>query len=158
MALFQLYMKLLGAFEEMYIRGLSDTQRQALNQQGRLPLPMSASASFHGHNAPPPGSSGVMAQSQGPAGAEPSSNPISAGAAPPDNELDAEARKRKMDEATANNEESNGKRRKTGEFQHCSFFFPGCSKEDTKSDQSSDPELPDSSVIRSYLSSEYKYL
>ncbi|KAL5535311.1 hypothetical protein ACEPAF_3405 [Sanghuangporus sanghuang] len=110
-ALAQLYVKLLGPFEEAYLRGLSDAQRQSLAQRGALPIP--ASASFHGQNMSPPGSSGSSAQNQPPAGPDISANLPSSGAASSEIDSDAEARKRKMDESAGNNEDSNGKRRRT---------------------------------------------
>ena len=123
-ALAQLYVKLLGPFEEVYLRGLSDAQRQAMaQQQGRLPIPApaSASASFHGQNMSPPGSSGSSAQNQPPAGAGAdasthlsSSSSSGVAVAHPETESDADARKRKMDQGAGNNEDNNGKRRKTG--------------------------------------------
>ncbi|KAL5495485.1 hypothetical protein ACEPAI_948 [Sanghuangporus weigelae] len=110
-ALAQLYVKLLGPFEEAYLRGLSDAQRQSLAQRGGLPVP--ASASFHGQNMSPPGSSGSSAQIQPPAGADISANLPSSGTASSEIDSDAEARKRKMDESAGNIEDSNGKRRRT---------------------------------------------
>ncbi|EJD04184.1 uncharacterized protein FOMMEDRAFT_19453 [Fomitiporia mediterranea MF3/22] len=109
-ALAKLYIKVLGAFEEFYYRGMSDTQRQAMAQQGRLPIPAS---SLHGHNISPPGSAGNLAQNQPSAGADATAHPPSFGVTSSENELDAEARKRKVEESAGSNDDNNGKRRKT---------------------------------------------
>ncbi|KAH8120091.1 hypothetical protein DFH11DRAFT_1838066 [Phellopilus nigrolimitatus] len=104
----QLYSILLGPFEEIYYKNIPDSQKQALMQQGRLPIAASAGpASFHGHNMSPLGTVGSMAQSQPPIGAEALGHSFSASSS--DFDVDSEARnKRKLDEA----EEGNGKRYK----------------------------------------------
>ncbi|THH11923.1 hypothetical protein EW145_g364 [Phellinidium pouzarii] len=106
-ALSQIYMMLLGAFDEFYNRSMTDAQRQALMQQGRHPLPGSVGPSYHGPNMSSPGSAGSSTQTQQtqlPASADSSGHPFSAGST--DFDVDGDGRKRKLDEA----EELNGKR------------------------------------------------
>ncbi|KAH8109021.1 hypothetical protein DFH11DRAFT_1731431 [Phellopilus nigrolimitatus] len=105
-AIAQLYSILLGPFKEIYYKNIPDSQKQALMQQGRLPIAASAGpASFHRHNMSPLGTVGSMAQSQPPIGAEALGHSFSASSS--DFDVDSEARnKRKLDEY----EEGNGKR------------------------------------------------
>jgi SWI/SNF chromatin-remodeling complex subunit SWI1 len=120
-ALAQLYMKLLNPFE-VYYKGVTDAQRNALAQQGRLPLPQSASFLGGGHNVFPSASSGSQNQAQSHPQQSPQAlsqvqtapavveqTPTTSGGA---TELDAEVRKRK----TETGGELNMKRRRTSAF------------------------------------------
>ncbi|KAI5121328.1 hypothetical protein M0805_003795 [Coniferiporia weirii] len=105
-ALAQIYMMILGAFDDFYSRGMADAQRHSLTQQGRPSL--SGPTPYHGPNVSSPVSSGGAAQAQPSVGSDPSAHSFPAVAS--DFDVDNEGRKRKLDEA----EDPNGKRSQSG--------------------------------------------